>query len=985
MAPQFTYRLEFAGVPFLTDDSFAVRQPVPNSPGFTPDNTRWPRKHQPLADLIDEINRLIPLRQMHDFRSQSPYPGRAQGALAMHDETGPQPSSEVQVGEWFYPNGACRWSVFRGLMTSTMVKDILAATGGFDPKTFRVQAQSVGPDNLPARAFLIETPMYLLPPRPLAEHGGNFDGLYLITLVDARYYWQGSPASLTVNQESTWAGLIATLAGYLNATITHSDIDPVYGRPEADSQLWSRAESAPNLLDAVALSLGRVVVREFGGSYVLLTPSESKARVDANRGAADKAVRIAGGDIFYSGRHLPCGNLTPARNAALPAEVKVQFPPYVIGDDPVPHYLNSRYANQRPGCWFEDGYGGNYEVSVPVRSGGPELSGLFGVSTTTVHSTAKALLSGEVQVTPLNVSGLNALAAKIASDYLLGQVYASLDEVYPGTYAWQPEGLHDIIWTYSCRRRLASTRVVRPEWNQSVREMQHGTPALSGFTDTPRGVGGPSVAQTVRDAITAGGSVVTGSGTIGSGDLAVSLGAAGNAFPQANRWRGQINGEVILFEGLSGGNVASVVYRGIDGTLIAEHASGSSVAQVVPNAAYGVNLITFGHGLAAYPGAWTSGGISEVRVELLSGATSGGGGSFAPPSGAGTTVSGWPYPMPSGVYQTISGYPFPVYSGVYNVVSGYPFPVTSGTRVVVSGCFPFPLCSGPYSMVNAPPGFTSGPQYPFPVWVPPGVPTTSAPYTTIPVTTTSAPVWPFPIWVPPDVPLTSAPYGMIQPPTTSSPIYPFPVWIPPGYSTTNPPYSIINNPNPAGAFFPFPVMVGSGVDEDTYLFYSSGYPYPIKSGVYNQPAGYPVPILSGGMDHFGIGSGAITSGKVASGVLTRFAFASGEVVQNSLAFYSGLINSGLDVFTLTNSGGIHGSVGVRRGGGADVVNVFLEAVDMFGDLGQTSTATLSNSGDKISYDFAGAVSEFCVPPLRQVTLKINAGSGEYNAYLNTAG
>jgi hypothetical protein len=575
------------------------------------------RLQEPIPDLYDELNRIIPFCYLNDFKSPSRYPGRNLGAIAFQDEIGPQPSSGIRIGEWYYPVGAARWSVFRGLATSTMAKQMLAATQGRLAKPFVMKALPISPDNPQEADYTLTSNMYMLPPRPMAEHGKCFDGLYLITLVDERYYWQNTPATLRITKDSTWAGLISQLSTLLGVTIGYSAIPSSYATPEPDSQLWTNLESAPILLDAVAHNIGRVVVRNLDGTYDLPTPAESQADVIANRGQVIKVVRMAGGDMFNSGTFLPIGNLFQAKNAIVPDLVRITFPKYIQGDDPVPHMVNPRYQNQRPSCWYEESYGDTFVVDVPLASGGPLASGVSGqVNDYTIHTTAKALYSGEAQAVsggnPVNLSGVRALARQIAEDYYGWQLGAALDEVYPGTFSWTMEGFHDIIWTYSERLRLASTRAVRSEWNQTIREMQHSAPALSGETNVPRGVGGPSVAQTWRDQ-NSGYAVATLSDNLASGGFTATFSDVGG-YPTQNRWRGQIDNEVMLFEGTSGGTSVGIVYRGIDGTLQAAHAAGRTITQLFPHTAYGVNLVTAEKMQWIFPGIWSSGGISEIVI-----------------------------------------------------------------------------------------------------------------------------------------------------------------------------------------------------------------------------------------------------------------------------------------------------------------------------------------------------------------------------------
>lgn len=625
------YLLQYASIPFVSDVGRLVR--MHHAVSEIEDASRLPAlKHQPEEALVDEIERLLQRLYLNDITLPAPYAGRNLGALASPFKYGPDPEmDQVRVGEWYYPNTATRWSIFRGLATSAMVKAMVDATnGGLTAATFIMAAAPTGPSNKAQKLdpFTLTTGMYMLPPRPIGEQGGKFDGLYMVTLVDERYHWQSDGQTFKVRHTTTWDELLTSLATTLGITLTYSAIDAAYVRPEPDSQLWVNLENAAFLLDAVAYNLGRVVVRRLDGTYRLLTYAESRTQAQTNRGNALRVVRMAGGDLFTSGTLLPVGNLSKMRESVVPSSVDVTFPYYVQGNDPVPHFLNSRYNNQRRSCWYEESYGSVYTVNVPIASGGPLVSGLTGVEADVVHTTAKALISGEAQTTPINSSGLTALAVRLARDHYEGQVGAALDEVYPGTVDWTTEGFHDILWRYSDHARQASTRVMRTEWNQTVWEFQHGTPPISGYTNTPAGIGGPSVAQSHRDSYSVSGSITTqlNSGGLLSGDHAAIFNGVGN-FPTQNRWRGQVDAEIILFEGTSGGSVTTnlsgnalsgqsrvnIVYRGIDGTIQTEHTSGAVITQLLPNAIYGVNLVTYEKMQFVHPQQWQSGGIQGVN------------------------------------------------------------------------------------------------------------------------------------------------------------------------------------------------------------------------------------------------------------------------------------------------------------------------------------------------------------------------------------
>lgn len=625
MATTLPFNCLYANVPFCVDQAQVVRMNLEGSPILAKDQEPL-RKHQAMADLVDELNRIIPFRYLKDFTLPGEYQGRNLGAMAIQDAIGPDPTpGDIKIGDFYYPTTASRWSVFRGLATSGMTKAMLAATQGKTFATFIMSQSPISPNNPNPKgntaAYAITTKMYMLPPRPLSElGGGKFDGLYLITLVDERYYFQGTPVILRPTRESTWANMAMQIAGVLSINLTVPSVPTVYTTPEPDSQLWTNFENSATLLDAIAFNVGSTVVRNFDGTYVFQTPEVAAAIVNQNRGNANKVVRTAGGNIFEgSGTKLPVGDLTLAKNAVVPAEVLVTFPKYVFGDDPVPHYVNPRYQNQRPSAWYEESYGDAYVVDVPIQMGGINVSGLVGVSTKVIHNTAKALYFGEMNAAsgmlPINMSGLTALSLQIAQDYYNNQVITALDEVYPGIVNWSPEGIHDIIWTYSARERQAVTRVIHSEWTQQVTDFQHAGPPLSGCTVVPKGVGGPSVAQSWRDQQKLSGQIFTSiSQTLSSGSYQIIL-RDYSYLPTQNRWRGLVDQEIILFEGTSGGvGTVDIAYRGVDGSIQTMHDNGTNVYQLFPDTTYGVNLVTHEKSQFVYQGIWTSGGINEAVV-----------------------------------------------------------------------------------------------------------------------------------------------------------------------------------------------------------------------------------------------------------------------------------------------------------------------------------------------------------------------------------
>lgn len=501
-----SYTLTYAGVPFFGDDARAFRA---NPEGF--EGRQSPRKHQSAPTLAADVEKMAPAWQRRNF-PQSEYPGRNLGNLAITWGAGEEPYNRLEPGEWFYPLGATRWSVFVGLATSRQARDMLAAGGATTAQTFVIKSAPDGGDTA-GRTYQISTPMRLLPPRQIGETRGT-DGLYLITLVDDRFFWRHKPFTLHVTEATTWASVLTSLATALGITLTYSTLESHWGNPEPDSQLWTNSESAAVLLDVVAHNVGRAVVRNFDGTYALQTPSEALAVALANRRPQSTVTRIAGGDAFQSGGAMPAGDLRAAKNAVVPSVVRVTCPKYVTTYPG--HFYDSRQGTR----WYVDSYSDTHFEDVGIASGGAHLSGVVGHSGVyTFSDTAKSLYTTDALAsvsggTPDNVSGLRALAMGLARNYWEDRTLTGLDETLPGTLSWTPEGLHDVIWTYSPLKGRADCRVLRREWTAKAQDMQHRVGSVSGTVPPPSDI--PAV-QTVL--ALAGSGTTTAGGTFFSGRI----------------------------------------------------------------------------------------------------------------------------------------------------------------------------------------------------------------------------------------------------------------------------------------------------------------------------------------------------------------------------------------------------------------------------------------------------------------------------------
>lgn len=135
----------------------------------------------------------------------------------------------MKLNTLWLPTGATRWSIGLFLADKQTVAGI----------TERVDSSGRADLTLGRGASPETHPMHLLPPHPLTALGGpagdalgdpTYERLFLLPLVDERYFWQWRDAGeLEVDPCMSWADLIDYLASQLGTTVECEAIDEPYG------------------------------------------------------------------------------------------------------------------------------------------------------------------------------------------------------------------------------------------------------------------------------------------------------------------------------------------------------------------------------------------------------------------------------------------------------------------------------------------------------------------------------------------------------------------------------------------------------------------------------------------------------------------------------------------------------------------------------------------------------------------------------------
>ncbi len=269
---------------------------------------------QATPKLTDWIARNIPTRDVVEFR---PAPRLTKLNLPMpYADARDRP---IKLGSLYWPVGASRWAQGHFLATESQLADIRTAGGLLAARTLTIDDGTKS----------ISTAMYALPPRPLTQippdgdtarlskwtlpvefDAGAGEPLYLLTLVDDRYYWwhRVTPGAndlaivegLQVVGGSTfgslwsWQDVFDALAGGLGITIYADTINAAYLYPPA--ALASFQEFLPLVLDLAAFSVGHRVVRQLDGTVKTQSATTARTAMQAQIDA-HKDRRLAGGQM----------------------------------------------------------------------------------------------------------------------------------------------------------------------------------------------------------------------------------------------------------------------------------------------------------------------------------------------------------------------------------------------------------------------------------------------------------------------------------------------------------------------------------------------------------------------------------------------------------------------------------------------------------------------------------------------------------------
>lgn len=196
----------------------------------------------------------------------------------------PRPPGPVRPGRLYWPWGAQRYAVGHYLTTSddlATIRDVVYPGDGYEPADLVLDDETTS----------VTAEMWMLPPRPLGQVGED-TGLWLLTLVDERFFWWQQAAA--IEAQVSWTALYGAIGTALGAVITVDTIVGAFLTPP--ESLASTYHALPVLLDAVAASVGQRIVRGYDGSVTAQNAASARTSWETERDTYAASV-LAGGSL----------------------------------------------------------------------------------------------------------------------------------------------------------------------------------------------------------------------------------------------------------------------------------------------------------------------------------------------------------------------------------------------------------------------------------------------------------------------------------------------------------------------------------------------------------------------------------------------------------------------------------------------------------------------------------------------------------------
>ena len=349
--------------------------------------------------------------------SAAPYTGEALPTL---NYSRPQ---RVKINAWYQPTGCSRWGYGFFISDYARLKRIVSQfsnSAGASTRGNLLLNSQVG-SQVSTRVFNA----YMLPCHALSANAFADESLWLMPLVDERFFWQHRAGQTIVDApdgnpstHSTWTTLINNAGGMFGSLTSTGTVPTQYLNPNPFA-LSAFNHCAPTVLyDILMYSIGRRIIPVYniqGNGSTTVFPGQQWLAADFGYTGVQNTVNLTN-PIDVARLQSGTGTI-PGVTALTPGSITVNF---------------RRWQN---GIVFSDAVNSRYSKTFSL-AGDQNFVKVF-------NSTALAdYTSGGM--TPDNQTNLDTLANQIATDYLLS-IFWIQDSVIMGISQWQETGYDDFV------------------------------------------------------------------------------------------------------------------------------------------------------------------------------------------------------------------------------------------------------------------------------------------------------------------------------------------------------------------------------------------------------------------------------------------------------------------------------------------------------------------------------------------------------------
>ncbi len=225
----------------------------------------------PLADAVhSEVNAWLEAsirpQDVFPLAYRPSYGAFTHGPVLQSTAEVPRP---IKLNTLYWPYGASRFARAHFVVTSSQLESIQKVV-------LKQGGQESGKFTFKDGTNAIVCDLWMLPSTPLAQCAENAE-MYVLNLVDDRYYWWGQYVNFQSETEiSLWEDLYENIAASIGTPITVDPIPEAYLGPNS-SYTTELGRLVPEVLDAIAFSVQQRLVRSFDGSLRMQNYATSAA------------------------------------------------------------------------------------------------------------------------------------------------------------------------------------------------------------------------------------------------------------------------------------------------------------------------------------------------------------------------------------------------------------------------------------------------------------------------------------------------------------------------------------------------------------------------------------------------------------------------------------------------------------------------------------------------------------------------------------